>query len=277
MVLGYNERRPKEEDYTAFVEGIKKSITTLDEGLGLMLYGSYVRGDYIPGRSDIDSVLFFPDHVVLDKNKVQRISRGLHELLRNYPIPFQVTTLDTTTGADGRFNPFTQDFQDYFRREGRILVGQDYRPEITYLQQKTDKETALSFSLRKVRNTLLFAEHDRHKHYERFLERFNETLDAVSSSIKRVLYLVDDRLRRSRFSVLDDLPTIFPDVDVGPLRQIKYLYTQPSKLDHLYEHPLKVLEMEQQAVTFLESVISAYIHEFPREQQDLELRIKPED
>ena len=86
MVFGYNERRPRKEDYEAFVDKFSKGLEQIsgsmpNDELSLMLYGSYVRGDYVPGRSGIDAVLIFPDDVVTDKTATRKISKLLHEIL----------------------------------------------------------------------------------------------------------------------------------------------------------------------------------------------------
>jgi len=268
MVLGYNERRPRTADYQIFLERITRGLRAfVDSGLSLMIYGSYVRGDYTPGRSDIDGVLIFPDDVVTNKPTIREISLLLHNTLREHSLSFQVTPLDVTVMRDGRFNSFTKDFAEYFHEEGKVLVGPDYRDEMVCLPQKTGEEVALSHNLRKIRQALLFAEHDRHKRYERFLERFNKTLDAVSRGSKQILYLTDNRLRKNRFSALEELSHIFPHIDTEPLQHIKYLYTHPEKLDRLYESSQRVIQTQETAVTFLEQMLREYINQFPREER----------
>jgi len=101
-----------------------------------MLYGSYVRGDYVPGRSDIDAVLIFPEDVVTDKIAIGKISRLLYNILIETNVKFQVTPLDTTVMKDGRFNSFTDDFIEYFRDEGRIMnyeLRQPYQSQSLFL------------------------------------------------------------------------------------------------------------------------------------------------
>ena len=148
MVFGYNERRPRKEDYEAFVDKFSKGLEQIsgsmpNDELSLMLYGSYVRGDYVPGRSGIDAVLIFPDDVVTDKTATRKISKLLHEILIERNVKFNVTILDLTVMKDGRFNYFTDDCIDYFREEGKIIFGLDCREQMTCLQLKTGEETAV--------------------------------------------------------------------------------------------------------------------------------------
>ena len=225
MVLGYNESRPQKQNYKDFVEKLKGGLKDLGEqGVSLMLYGSWIRGDYVTGRSDIDAVLTFPDNVIIDKVRLNFASKVLEQSQRDNNIPFQVTVTDLRTMQDGRFNSFDPNFESYFDEEGRVIVGPNYRKEFTYSIATHSDQNALRFNLRKSRLGLLLSEHDRETDYERLLERFNKTLDATSRASKQVLAMVDGNLRKNRFSALEELSKVFPDLDTEPLRRIKSLY-----------------------------------------------------
>jgi predicted nucleotidyltransferase len=267
MVLGYNQPRPTAENYQNFMTKLVGGLKRLGgDRLSLMVYGSYVRGDFMVGRSDIDSVLTFSHDVVIPKEFMHEISVVLYEALKGNNVPFQVCPLDVTTMSDGRFNSFTDDFYDYFQSEGRIFLGPDYRSTMVCLGTKTGEESALSYSLRKTRIALLFAEHDRQEAYEKFLERFNGTLNAASRGSKQVLYLVDGELRKNRFSALRELGKHFPAVNIEPLARIKDLYHHPEKLDSLYKNPYETMKVLNSAATFFEEVIREYVHKFPHQK-----------
>lgn len=268
MVLGYNQRRPTAENYQVFMDKLVRGLESLgNDGLSLMIYGSYVRGDYNPGRSDIDSVLTFPHDVVIDKEFLHDVSVALYHALTGNNVPFQVCPLDVTTMRDGRLNSFTDDFYDYFQSEGKTVFGPDYRGEMVCLPTKTGEESTLSHNLRKTRQGLLFAEHDRHEDYERFLERFKATLDAASRGSKQVLFLADGELRKNRFSALEEIPRCFPAVDVEPLERIRHLYHNLDEMDRLYRDPDEALRVWNSATTFFEEMIREYIHAHPREDK----------
>ncbi|MFA5993088.1 MAG: nucleotidyltransferase domain-containing protein [Candidatus Pacearchaeota archaeon] len=263
MVLGYDEPRPTKGNYKDFLDKLVGRLRSDRlNGLSLMVYGSYVRNDFVPGRSDIDAVLTFPYDVVIPKGLMSLISTCIHYSLDGNNVPFQVCPIDTTTMRDGRFNPFTEDFHNYFQTEGRVLVGPDYRKEMVCLKTKTGEENTLSHNLRKARMALLFVEHDRQdgeQGYRKLLERFNSTLNTASRGSKQILYLVDGRLRKNRFSALAELGHIFPEVDTEPLERIKHLYTHLDELDTLYGNPKEMMRVMNDSVTFFESVIKAYI------------------
>jgi predicted nucleotidyltransferase len=264
MVLGYDELRPKEENYQDFLEKIKSGLKDLGEkGVSLMLYGSWVRGDHIAGRSDIDAVLIFPDNVVIDKARLYSASTVLAQSQRDNNIPFQVTVTDLRTIQDGRFNSFEPNFESYFNEEGRVVVGPDYRQEFNYSIATHSDQNALRFNLRKSRLGLLLLEQERQTNYERLLERFNKTLDATSRASKQVLAMVDGNLRKNRFSALEELSKVFPDLDAGPLRRIKNLYNDLESLDNLYKNPNELISVWNESVTFFESLVKSYLDKYP--------------
>jgi len=270
MVLGHDEQRPTEKNYLDFMERLVNGLENLgDNKLSLMLYGSYIRNDKDIGRSDIDSVLIFPNEVIIDKKSLCNVSKVLCESLqeKNHMMRnlFQVAPLDIATMSDGRFNSFTDNFCDYFKSEGEIVFGEDYRDEMICLSKKTGIESAISHNLRKNRQSLLFSEYDKIKDYKRFLEGFLGTLNAVSRGSKEILFLDDGALRRNRFSALKELPKYFPNLDIDPLERIKDLYDHPENLDKLYKNPVEVIKFWNISLTFFEQVIKSYIEKFPVE------------
>src|SRR3989344_6615330 len=127
-ILGFNKRRPTAENYERFECKLIERLKGLAiDGLSLMIYGSYIRGDYNPGRSDIDAVMVFSGDVVIDKKQLSQVSKVLDDVLREDYIPFQVTVTDLRTMQDGRFNSYDPSFEQYFCDEGKIVVGPDYR------------------------------------------------------------------------------------------------------------------------------------------------------
>src|SRR3989344_3085087 len=264
MVLGYNELRPKEQNYKNFVEKLKVGLKDLgDQGVSLMLYGSWIRGDYVAGRSDIDAVLTFPDNIVIDKIKLNSASKVLAQSQRDNNIPFQVTVTDLRTMQDGRFNSFDPNFKSYFNEEGKVIVGQDYRQEFTYSIATHSDQNALRFNLRKSRLGLFLSEYDRETDYKKLLERFNKTLDATSRASKQVLAMIDGNLRKNRFSALEELSKVFPDLDTEPLRRIKSLYHNLESLDSLYKSPNELISVWNESVTFFESLVKSYLDNNP--------------
>ena len=266
MILGYNQPRPTEKEYHNFLDRLITGLETLGNNeLSLMVWGSYPRGDYNPGRSDIDAILFFPYDVVVDKEFLKECSTVLKNSLKGNELMrelFQVTPLDTGIMKDGRFNSFTNDFREYFNLEGKIILGPDYRKKIVYLNKKTGEQASISHNIRKIRQSLLFSEFDIESNYEQFLRGLNSSLNAVSRGSKQILYLADGKLRVNRFSALEELSDFFPRINIKPLEKIKDLFNNPKRLDKVYLSSQEALNLWVSSVTFLEELIKEYIKNY---------------
>lgn len=264
MVLGYDEKRPSREAYDSFVERLTAEWKPLAErGVMCMIYGSYVRGDYVPGRSDIDGTIIFPDDVVIDKKRMSAASQAVARAQSGNNIPFQVTVSDLTTMRDGRFNSYDPNFRGYFQREGRILAGPDYRDEFQYVVAALSDQNSIRFNLRKSRAGLLLFNHDLNTNYTRLLERFNKTLDATSRASKQIAAMMDGSVRGYRFSATDFLAHSFPALDLAPLQTIRRLYTNLDELDEIYNDEKELRKVWDESVTFFESLIREYIRAKP--------------
>jgi len=269
MILGYNQPRPQEENYLDFQSKLVGGMKGLNiDGLSLMFYGSFTRGDYNPGRSDIDAVLEFPDDVVIDKVNLSLCAKVLAEALEGNHIPFQVSVCDRTTSEDGRFNSYTADFDEYFREEGVILVGRDFREYMQFESQKSGDLHSISFNLRKSRLGLLFAQYHLKHDYERMLKDFGKTLDSTSRGSKQILHLTDGNIRKNRFSALEGIRADFPEVDIESLERIKAIYVEPSKLDAIYQNPQEMFPLWDSALTTFEQMIKSYIRQHPKCQSE---------
>lgn len=264
LIPGYNQPRPTQENYQDFMTQFVRGLERLgDSGISFMVYGSYVRGDYIAGRSDIDAILIFPDEVVINKKKLALSSQVLTQAMRGNPITFQVTVTDIATMHDGRFNSYNPSFRNYFLEEGRVLVGPDYRSQFRFEMPFHPEQNPLTFNLRKSRQGLFFADYDKEHDYGDFLRKFGKTLDAVSRGSKQLLFMFDDKLTKNRFSALEKISEEFPNVDIQPLIIIKELYHHPEKLDALYRHSDDVITVWNSAVNFLEQLTREYIRRVP--------------
>ena len=264
MIQGYNAPRPTKKSYDDFMNKFVDGLRLTDiGGLGLLVYGSVVRKEMDYGRSDIDAVLIFDDDTVINKRNLQECSTALSWAMEGNHVPFQVTVTDRRTMQDGRFNSYNPSYQDYFMEEGRPVFGPDYRREFRFAMPDHPDQNALTFNLRKCRHGLFFAEYDSRENYELFLQRFGKSLDAVSRGSKQVLGMIDRRVRKNRFSALNELQREFPEVDPAPLERIRHLYTHLRELDELYKHSDQVVKVWQSSLTFLEELIRGYINRFP--------------
>ncbi|MEK6819791.1 MAG: nucleotidyltransferase domain-containing protein [Nanoarchaeota archaeon] len=267
MVLGYDEPRPKKENYESFIDRFTSGLKIFGQKeISFMIYGSYVRGEADFGRSDIDGVLVFPDNVVTNKKIMAEISRIVAVAQENNNIPFQTSPVDLRTMSDGRFNSYDPNFESYFEEESKILFGLDYRRNFKFELAEHSDQTAIRFNLRRARIGLLTSEQTIKENYPKFLEGFNQTLNSVSRGSKQILGLIDGRLRINRFSALEEISKIFPQVDAAPLKKIKYLFKNLRELDEIYKHSGEVINIWNSSLTFFEQIIKAYLDANPRIQ-----------
>lgn len=259
MILGYDKKRPTKENYINFLEKLCEGLKPLEERISLMIYGSYIREDYVPGRSDIDAVLVFSGDLIINKNELSKASHAFSSAQKTNNIPFQVTVTDLRTMQEGTFNSFGPDFRPYFADEKKILVGKDYTPSFTYTMPEHPDLIPLRFNLRKSRTGLFFAEYEKSEDYKKFLNMFNKTLDAVSRASKQILHMIDGNLRKNRFSALEELSEVFPEVDTAPLIKIKELYHNLDDLNRLYFNTPELMKVWNDSVTFFESIVKSYL------------------
>ncbi|MBI4116869.1 nucleotidyltransferase domain-containing protein [Candidatus Pacearchaeota archaeon] len=268
MVLGYDEPRPTRKNYDSFLERLVAGLEKLNNPeICLMLYGSYVREDFVPGRSDIDGVLIFPRDVIIGKSVMRYLSKTIANAQRGNNVPIQITPTDLRTMSDGRFNSYEENFKNYFKEEGKIIFGHDYRDRFRFEPPSISEQTPLRFNLRKSRIGLLHSEYDKEKNYGKFLENLNKAMNAASRGSKQILFLMDGKLRKNRFSALDEIRNIFPQVDTKPLKRIKDIYDNPRKLDGVYKSPIQATRLFYNSVTFFEEMIKAYLDANPRSQE----------
>lgn len=263
-VLGYNQQRPKKEDYYRFIAHFVKDLSGFDSRLTFMTYGSFVRGDFVPGRSDIDALLVFHEDVVIDKAFYAEISHILASALQENFIPFQVTPCDISTLRDGRFNTYDPHFEQTFQEEGMVLLGRDVRKETRYEFPSKYEQGPLSFNLRKSRAYLLFSEYDGKTDPALFISRFVKTLSVASRASTHVFNMNNNRVPPNRFGGLESLAETYPDIDSEHLKYVKRLFSDLDELDALFSRPVEMLRIWNQTVTFFESLVRAYIREHPR-------------
>lgn len=269
MVLGYDEIRPTMENYDSFLEKLVGGLEKLNnKEICLMIFGSHVRGDANYGRSDVDSVLVFPHDVVIDKKVFKQISNIVTDAQIQNNIPLEITPVDLRTMSDGRFNSYEPSYDNYFKLEGKILFGPDYRNKFKFEFPTLQDQGSLTNNLWRSRRSLLLSDWQRKADYRKFLEDFNTTLNKASRASKQIMGMRDGKLRLNRFSAIKEIERYFPQVDIEPLKRIKHLYTNLDDLDALYKKPEELTELWNSSLTFFEEMIKAYLDAKPRNPKE---------
>ena len=268
MVLGFDEQRPTKADYKRFLRTFAKGL----EGIGidrisLMIYGSYAMGRAVIGRSDIDALLILPGDVVISSEAMEQASRALHEASRENNTPFQVTVSDLETMADGRFNTYDPTFEDYFRKNGRVVIGQDYRSAFRFERPESVAQEKLTHKLRGMRGRRLNRVIERGTGYVPYLESFEATLETASNISRYTMQIVMGEVQVTRFEELPILLQTFPEVNVDPLLRIRRLFRDTAQLDAIYKDEEAVNSLWDSSVSFAEQLVRAYIRKYPRVEE----------
>jgi len=140
------------EDYDSFVEEFRNGISRSFSDVCFYLYGSYPRKRYIPGVSDIDGGIIFPEGPVTSKKKVSKISELIKNALDGRDIRLQWNPLSSN---DGPFLSYDKSYTDYIKSEGVVVAGQDYRTHLNGSSGRQEEIRTISMNLRKMRNSLL--------------------------------------------------------------------------------------------------------------------------
>ena len=112
------------DHHREFAEELAAVISRDFPEVCLYVYGSFARGEHDSRkRSDIDGGFIFPGGVVLPQDRVLALGNALAEIHGRHKIKLQFNLLDATTGKDGRFLSYTDDYtQDLFGVEKYWLV-----------------------------------------------------------------------------------------------------------------------------------------------------------
>jgi len=257
---------PTQENYEDFLRKFMNGLRDID-GVTLMIYGSFMRGDHVPGRSDIDALLALHDNVVTDKPKLERMARIFSDAQEGNDVRFQVTVADRTTLADGRFNSYGASFLQYFERESKFLVGDGLLDLMAFMEERSDDLHNMAYNLRKARQGLLLFDYlkrwdERYPNPDligKLPEKFEKSMDAVTRGSKQMLHLMDGRTRGYRFQT-EELREIFPNVDLNPLEELQRLYRNVPALRKVFDQPEEMLKLWQEGLTMWECLIKEYMN-----------------
>jgi predicted nucleotidyltransferase len=252
---------PTQENYEDFLREFVNGLENID-GITLMIYGSFLRGDHDEGRSDIDALLALHDNVVTDKLKLEKIARIFDCAQEGNDVKFQVTVADRATLADGRFNSYDSTFLEYFKRESKVLVGDGLLESMVFMKERSGELHNMAYNLRKARQGLLLFEYlkrwDEKYDELRLPAKFENSMDAVTRGSKQMLHLTDGKARGYRFQT-EELRTRFPDVNLDPLEELHSLYRDVPALRAVFNQPAEMLRLWQEGLTMWECLIKDYM------------------
>ena len=120
------EKAHSKMDYEEFLTCFSRRLSTENKDVCFYVYGSYLRGSFIAGISDIDGGLILPGGPISSRKKVILIAKSLDESLSDLDIDFDFNLTDRKTNLDGRFLSYSQSMTDYIKENGKVFSGPEY-------------------------------------------------------------------------------------------------------------------------------------------------------
>ena len=148
---------PRRDEYDKFMEVFANFVRTQHPSVCFYSYGSYVQGDFVPGRSDIDGGLILDCGFVTPKDVVHDLANGLDATMMktNPEIKVQFNLVDRGISKNGRFLAYDDTYTNHLKRHGRIFAGPDFVQEMNGMNYKRESLRSVAYNLRQVRNGLL--------------------------------------------------------------------------------------------------------------------------
>ncbi|MDP2926305.1 MAG: hypothetical protein Q8N99_08050 [Nanoarchaeota archaeon] len=255
----------RRENYEAFLEEFKERLGEGHLDVCFYVYGSIYDGkEFVPGISDIDGGLILDsDRVVLDKGKLKDISEILADSLRRSRVDIQFNLLDRITGNDGRFLSYTCDFTEFLRNSAQVLSGPDFISQLNGLDYKLGVLNAAAFNFRRIRNTSLCAYNLFENNHPKFLDSTIESLKLTAKFPIKLVYIRTGELILSRSHSRERLSGLIEGIDLSGAKEVSELIRNPRKLHREMNNKYKAIEWLYLALDSCETMVEAYLREFP--------------
>ena len=170
-----------EKHLEKWVQGLRETLG--QDLLGIVLYGSTQRGEYVPGKSDLNLLLVFK---TVDLNALTKVSHWTRKLLARHAPQLICWTREELKTA---WDVFPLEFEDIAANH-RLLFGED-----PFKKRKADKKNLrfqLEFELRSKLLALRSAWlhwHDDRRELEAFLIKAGNSFDYLCRKAKIVFKL----------------------------------------------------------------------------------------
>lgn len=246
------------KDYEDFIQDFSKQLEGFSD-ICFYIYGSMLRNDFVPGRSDIDGGLIADCNVVTPKDRVLRLSECLADCLDKYPVETQFNLTDRVTNAEGRFLDYPESYTRFFTDGAKIISGPDFVSGMNGLNFKNSELEAAAFGMRKARNFLLMSMHYRRQRPDLLRDYAKKTLDTLAGLPKKLINLKRGKLIVNRDDALVALKDLLPGYDQSTLREV----LEKRKSANSFLEACGDFDFCVDSVSAIEDMIKNYMVEFP--------------
>ncbi|MEK6847491.1 MAG: hypothetical protein AABY16_04980 [Nanoarchaeota archaeon] len=252
-------KRP--DHYSGFANDLAAVMSNDFPEVCFYVYGSFARGEHDARRgSDIDGGFIFPSGVIMPQDSVLDLGSVIRRVHGAHRVRLQLNLLDATTGKDGRFLSYSDDFVKDIVENGKIVSGPDLRGGLKGLQYKHSSLNSAAFDLRKVRNFLIFAEDNYRINREMFGNKAHSVASAAVKFPKKLLLLRRNELHTNADEARRELSNML-DMDVRDFEQLERFATiSEEDLQRNYKLGLAIYCGAASAV---ERAVQAYMAKFP--------------
>lgn len=253
---------PTKEDYKKFIDKLAKGFSKEFPCDCFYLYGSFLREDFCSGISDVDGGFVFSNNVVLPREKIEGLSRllsssGINKIgVENV----QFNLLDSKTSIDGRFLSYGNSYVPYLKQCIKIPAGINLVEGFNSVGYKNEILSALSMSLRKVRNFVLMQD---------FIEERARVKGAKScvkslwDAPKRLLEISGKEFNYERRSATERFCGLFPNYDADYLKEVLKFRKLPLAYQLACESASMGKEVSFNCLNAFERMIKCYLEKFP--------------
>src|SRR3989344_3182449 len=222
---------PSLEDYEYFIQRFSDNISMRHPTTCFYIYGSFIREDFVPGRSDIDGGLILNSNFILPKQ-------------------------------DGRFLAYDDTYADFLKIKAEIHAGPDFVREMCGLNYSRDSLRSAAFNLRKVRNGLLTHFLDRGRNQEKAERNILSSTTLLFSTPKKILETIGKELVFENGAFFQAFMEIFPEYNSRQYEKAFSLRRSPQAYFGILDDMNGAFDMSIDFVNATEEMIRLYVKRF---------------
>ncbi|MBS3086711.1 hypothetical protein J4422_03350 [Candidatus Pacearchaeota archaeon] len=264
---------PSLEDYEYFIQRFSDNISMRHPTTCFYIYGSFIREDFVPGRSDIDGGLILNSNFILPKQEVISLAKILNESLSETELVAGLSPLDEgisasfnlmdrATNRDGRFLAYDDTYADFLKIKAEIHAGPDFVREMCGLNYSRDSLRSAAFNLRKVRNGLLTHFLDRGRNQEKAERNILSSTTLLFSTPKKILETIGKELVFENGAFFQAFMEIFPEYNSRQYEKALSLRRSPQAYFGILNDIDGAFDMSIDFVNATEEMIKLYVKRF---------------
>jgi hypothetical protein len=257
---------PHKEDYEKFLNEFSNGLKFI-KGISFFIYGSYLRDDFVPGRSDVNGFLVLNDDFVTNKNSINSLAdiliKSLDDSNKNIITKFKV--LDKGTALDGRFLTYSEDYVGFLKKNAIIKSGKYNLEDMNGSDYKNPERVSISNNLNDIRKGFFYNEFN---YYLNKRDFYDNVIKKLSQLPRQLITLSENKLIEKKDESLETFSKEFPDYDCFFMKEVNELMNDSIKYENFFneEHlsENECFSFSLKCLTEMERMIKVYTEKFPK-------------